>query len=157
MGTVAIGGGTVLATGAFDTVEADRSVDIETASDDTALLGLEILSETLSGADEAVIEFDLDTLNVSATTEFEDALAITNNGEREVTVSIRDGSDELLDADGAPMAFDHDDLASGETSIELGIEQTAKLDVSFDVTTSDPDEDIGIPETITIVAETDEE
>ncbi|ELZ00930.1 hypothetical protein C482_08718 [Natrialba chahannaoensis JCM 10990] len=164
LGTIVAGGGAALGTGAFDTVEADRSVNIETAGDDGALLGLEILSETLTGGENAdVIEFDLDTLNVNAITTFEAAFEITNNGTNPVTVSIEDDEGEnLLGTNGDPMTFDHDSLGSDDTEIELGTEgddndQTIALDVIFDIETTDAEAEIGIPEEITIVAESVDE
>ncbi|OIB58947.1 hypothetical protein [Natrialba sp. SSL1] len=161
LGTIVAGGGAALGTGAFDTVEADRSVDIETTGDGGALLGLEILSDTLAGdgeADEDVIEFDLDNLNADATTTFEDALEITNNGTEPVTVTIEDESEENLigDVDKA-MSFTRD---SSDSAIDLGTEDDedehqATLAVEFDLTGDTGEDDI--PDSITIVATTAED
>lgn len=42
LGTLAVGGGALAATGAFTTVEADRTVDVQAVGDASALLGLDI-------------------------------------------------------------------------------------------------------------------
>ncbi|ADD07287.1 uncharacterized protein Nmag_3745 (plasmid) [Natrialba magadii ATCC 43099] len=155
LGTIVAGGGAALGTGAFDTVEADRSVDIETAGDEGALLGLEILSDRLAGDDnEDVIEFDLDDLNQNATTTFEDALEITNNGTETVDITIEDeGGEDLIGADGEPMWF-NPESSSDEIEIGADDENQVTLDVEFDTT---GDEEPAFPEQITISAETDDE
>ena len=103
LGAVAAGGGAALGTGAFSSVEADRTVNISTAGDSSALLSLTLdtasyngLSDT-SGSDsgpnnENTIQIDLESINDNAVTTFDDALIIENNGNNSVDLSINDDS-----------------------------------------------------------------
>lgn len=77
-----VGGGAVLGTGAFSTVEAERTVTIETAGDADAFLRLtdargdsEYIEE-----DNGIIQINLHNLNRNATTTFRELVEITNQG-----------------------------------------------------------------------------
>jgi hypothetical protein len=96
LGTVAAGGGAVLGTGAFSTVEAQRTVTLESTGDDSANLGL----TPGSGAGEIVddgsnqITFDEKDLNENALTTYTDALQIANNDAGEtIGVWVTDQND----------------------------------------------------------------
>ncbi len=92
LGAVMAGGGALFATGAFTTVEAERTVSVETAGDANALLALtaaddnEYVEET-----DGTIEINLDGndegaegLNQNAITTFEELVQVTNQGTQEV-------------------------------------------------------------------------
>ncbi|TKX84016.1 hypothetical protein EXE43_21185 [Halorubrum sp. SS5] len=95
------GGGALLGTGAFTTVTAERTVNVETAGDASAFLGLTPADRDGSGGNEYVdspgdgtIEITLvnndDTdgnasgLNQNAKTVFRNLVTITNNGTQDV-------------------------------------------------------------------------
>jgi len=83
--------GLVTATGAFGSVTAQRTADVNVAGDDAALLGLEAgsgpaASSFVTGTDEITIDFS--NVNTNSTTEIPNALNITNRGDVEVAVSI---------------------------------------------------------------------
>lgn len=148
-GTVVVGGGAALGTGAFSSVEADRSVTLNTAGDSDALLSLAITNDTLSGEDGAdVISVAVDDLNLDAVTTFTDALTIGSTAAESVTVDIFEaaageptdgldslvlerGSDNPADADpGIYFVVDSEDLSGGE--IEIG-GSAGGADVTVDV------------------------
>ena len=105
MGGLVAGGGVLVGTGAFDTVEAERTVNVETAGDASAFLGL---TQAEGASDEYVDEPDGDTiaidisgdgtdgagLNQSARTRFDNLVTITNQGTQTVG-SIQLGFTEI--------------------------------------------------------------
>jgi len=82
--------GLVTATGAFGSVTAQRVADVSVSGDDAALLGLQagsgFGSSYVTGTDE--ISIDLTNVNTNSTSEFPNAINITNRGNEEVAVSI---------------------------------------------------------------------
>ena len=100
LGGLVAGGGAILGTGAFDTVEAQRTVSVETAGDAEALLGLTpadrggedaddnayveqedgTISINLDGNDDQ----DADGLNQNARTTFRNLVQVTNQGTQTV-------------------------------------------------------------------------
>jgi len=96
LGTVAAGGGAVLGTGAFSTVEAQRTVDIQTSGDSEAVVQFS-LSGQIAGSDNDTIKFDTKDINADAITKFDGALTITIPGSTRGTtyeVEITDGSED---------------------------------------------------------------
>jgi hypothetical protein len=110
MGTLVAGGGAALGTGAFSSVEAERTVSVETASDANAFLAL----TPASGAGDYVttsdgmIEIDIGTdgagtegVNQNGLTTFDELIDITNQGTNNVnsitfTIQGDNGEDALL-------------------------------------------------------------
>jgi hypothetical protein len=85
------GGGAVVGTGAFSTVEADRTATVETAGDASSLLGIEPgqNSGQYVTTDGAVgIDITDPGVNPNATTAIDQLLEITNNGTNEVAVGF---------------------------------------------------------------------
>jgi|APHM01.1.fsa_nt_gi hypothetical protein len=94
---VAVGG--VAATGAFTTVEAERTADVSVDGDANALLAIQPNDEGTndfiqqSDTDNSQLEIDLsggtaDSLNTNAATNEENIITITNNGENAVSFFI---------------------------------------------------------------------
>lgn len=81
LGGLLAGGGALLGTGAFTTVEAERSVALRTANDANAFLGFEVLDDEYVDLDDGVIEFDL---LARARTRFERLVDVRNNGTQTV-------------------------------------------------------------------------
>jgi len=161
LGTAVAAGGAAIGTGAFDQVEATRDVEINTAGDDSALIGID-LSGDLDGEDGDLIRFDLDAdINVGAVTRFDEALSITNNRESgDVEIRIEDDDGENMIAESADdeggFQFEAQDesVTDGKITIESGDENQANFDVVFgfdDKTEADAEEDI--TDEITIIAE----
>ena len=92
MGGLAVGGGALVGTGAFDTVEAERTVSVETAGDADAFLALEDASggEYVDEQD-GTIAINLDGnpegaqgLNQNARTVLRNLVTVTNQGTQTV-------------------------------------------------------------------------
>ena len=101
LGGLVAGGGALIGTGAFDTVEAERTVNVETAGDGAALLGIaanpdyddEIITDADAGG---TLEIDIggattadggEGINQNARTVISDLVDLTNQGTQDV-VSI---------------------------------------------------------------------
>ncbi|MFA9502060.1 hypothetical protein ACERIM_04685 [Natrinema sp. H-ect1] len=91
LGTIVAGGGAALGTGAFSSVSADRTVNVTTAGDSSALLAIQVDSSYAGSGDQAQINLNSpgnsDGLNSNATTTFNAVIALTNQGTDEVTIS----------------------------------------------------------------------
>jgi hypothetical protein len=96
-GSIAAGGAAMMGTGAFTSVTAERTVDVEVAGDDAAYLGLEPVSSSPNSAyvsvDGEEVSFDFsDTnsavdgngFNPDATSRINDLLLVTNQGTQTV-------------------------------------------------------------------------
>ena len=99
LGGLVTAAGAVLSTGAFDTVEAERSVTVETAGDAAALLGIEPADGASEFAEitDGTVEIDISTteegaagINQNAITVINPILEVTNNGSREVSLGFDD-------------------------------------------------------------------
>jgi len=116
LGTISATVGGAFGSGAFSSVEATRTVNIETSDDSNALLSFEannpsttdsgtpednnniISTETPDGSGASVIKLEQTDLNEKATTTFSDALKLSNDGEKNVGVSVNpDASDDPND------------------------------------------------------------
>jgi hypothetical protein len=97
LGSLVAGGGAILGTGAFTSVQAERTVNVETAGDASAFLGFSpasgsngayaeesdgLLQINLDGTDNS----NADGLNQDAITRIEDIVETANNGSQAVTV-----------------------------------------------------------------------
>lgn len=101
LGTVAAGGGAVFGSGAFSTVEADRTVSVATVGDASAILSLDpndsggssYTSASSIGSD-STLQLNFDSLgsssglNVNAETTFDPIFRLINNGQNAADVSI---------------------------------------------------------------------
>jgi hypothetical protein len=115
------------ATGAFTTVEAERTAEINATGDASALLGLEpqgsAISSTsggelllqLNGSGNANDNQDAEGVNQNATTDFGQVLKITNNGQDTVDVKIEVSSDGVASSS-ALFYVDEGNLSSSPDS-----------------------------------------
>ena len=121
LGGLAIGGGALFGSGAFDQVEAERDVTVETTDDADALLAIDV-DDDYEDISSGVTSIDLSDdnltsaqgLNPDAETTFEDMLTITNNGTQEVTVNISVEEDDGLD----DLTFEENGFTLGSTDSE---------------------------------------
>ena len=85
LGVVAAGGGAALGTGAFSSVEANRSVTVSTTSDSGALLSLAVgnsnyaSTETGDSAGEDVVSINITSVNDDAETRIDGVFTIENS------------------------------------------------------------------------------
>jgi len=168
LGTIAAGAGVISGTGAFDSVEADRSFEVSVSGDAGALLGLEATNDTIAGTQEGgagdndVIYFEISSsettryasINENATTEFFDAFSVTNNGSETVDLSIElpntvNGLSFIV----ADTRSDNNPLDLVGGSYELTSGESISVDLGID-TTSGGYDDSGAPYQITIRAQT---
>lgn len=97
MGSLAAAGAAGISTGAFTSVEADRTVDVEVAGDSSAYLGLEPVSNSPNSgfvevnSEEVSLDFSSSNSNVNgngfnpdATTRVNDLLHVRNQGTQNV-------------------------------------------------------------------------
>ena len=153
LGALTVGGGAVFGTGAFSSVEAERSVDISTAGDGEALLGLSIESDELDGGEDT-ISFDSEDLNEDAVTIFDDAFEVSNNRDDNdggaIEVDIYDGS--TADENSIVVA-DRDSTETGMNFVgdpsDIDPDNSVTLDIVFDLEGAD---DGDIPGEITFEA-----
>ncbi|NHN66101.1 hypothetical protein G9463_23125 [Haloarcula sp. JP-Z28] len=129
LGTLSATVGGAFGSGAFSSVEATRSVNIETSDDSRALLSFEanklgttnggtpedtngIISTTPEGSDTSVIEIKQTNLNKNATTTFKNALKVSNDSNKDVGLSVNPDETE----------YEEDASASGLVGSALDIE-----------------------------------
>jgi hypothetical protein len=114
VGSLAAGAAAVTGTGAFDQVEAERTVSVETAGDASAYLGLSPGDDKFAQADSAIssdsgtveLVFGSDNntgegatgLNARGDTTFNNVLDVANNGTEPVVVAIGFGGEDNVDA-----------------------------------------------------------
>jgi len=151
LGTIGAGVGGVFGSGAFSSVEATRSVKINTSGDSDALLSFEpnnpnnanknkiISTETESGT--SVIKIKQESLNEKATTTFKNALKITNDGNKNVGVSVNASETTYSNSTSGLVgdALDIQDTSRGNGSIVDGTSDggnAVNLDSSSSITLS---------------------
>lgn len=92
LGGLVAGSGTILGTGAFSSVEAERTVSVEVADDADALLGIEPADEASEYAEitDGTVEINIDGVNQNAITVINPILDVSNNGTNEVSIGFVD-------------------------------------------------------------------
>ena len=139
LGTVAAGAGVIGGTGAFTSVDANRTVSISTEGDGSANVRIRVdpqdkHGDGLSDSGSNTVQLNLENLNQNATTKFDDALGVAPStgsaGPYDVTADIVDGNGNGLD-----MASVSVDNGNGiTTGSEAGIDVEINL---RDYTTTD--------------------
>jgi len=171
LGGLLAGGGTLLGTGAFSTVTAERSVSLQAAGDANAFLGLEILDDAYVEQTDGTIGFDI---LAESTTTFADLVNVRNNGTQAVTslrfafdVTGADQSDDavetalkIVSGDASIDAVDEVNLltesdAGGAADDVLTPGEAVPFGIAVDLVDADLEEVTGDPEiTLTIIADT---
>lgn len=163
----AVAGAIVLAvgTGAFSTVAADRTVDVETAGDDSALLQLTVhagpnglyAQQTANGEIEILLDGGLgpsEGVNLNASTTIADVFNITNQGSQSVGVWIEKSGphSELVSFETAGGQLLDNSSASART---LAVGTTIEVTIVIDTTGQSLTAGDVILESITIHADAD--
>ncbi|GAB3036851.1 hypothetical protein GCM10025298_27900 [Natronobiforma cellulositropha] len=147
MGTIVLGGGAALGSGAFSSVTAERSVTVHVEEDDAgALIGLVPNGDSayVRTDSDGVFEIDLASLgdiNVDATVTITDAFTLENNAGESLDISF-----ELVESDGSAVTdfeltfvgssgeFDSITLGSNESEEDIDIlVETSTVADEFDV------------------------
>jgi hypothetical protein len=135
--------GLATATGAFTTVQADRTATVNVAGDQDALLAFSPVADSDSGDENYVsysdgqIQFDIDGINTNAETNLSLVFEITNNGEDEVNVWIQDSdlavSDQGGEGDITFYAGNDNTAIESDPGVTLGSGDSVKVGIKLDV------------------------
>ena len=115
LGAVAAGGGAVLGTGAFSTVEAQRTVSLSAADDNNATVELSVdeTSNAISDSGSNTINIDGENLNYDAMTTVDGVLTVTvsSDASGDYEVDLLDGiGGSSVSKDGADRTSGDDDM-----------------------------------------------
>jgi Flp pilus assembly protein TadG len=152
--------GLITATGAFTTVEAERTATVDVAGDSSALLQIEAANDidegAVSNADSGAARIDLNSaglddaagLNTEANTTLTPLVNITNNGQNSVEVTISASTDEgnvndVIAVDGSSNGFTPTSVGPGD-SVQFGLimdigalSNGDNFDITIDITAED--------------------
>ena len=160
-GALATGSAAAFGTGAFSTVEADRTAEVDIQGDADAYLGLDALAEPYADFDDGVLVLDFgaetandgEGINDLAITTFTEVFSIENQGTEDVGVWIQDGD---VGEDVSIEDQDGDSIVGDGNSVSLEPGESVTLDVEFDTTDSPDEEDLFPNDELTIEADEDE-
>lgn len=160
LGAVATGGGALFGSGAFSTVDANRTVSISQTGDASALLGLgpgdgatgivgSEFNNTDGTADDSIITLSASSLNADATTTWNRAIQVTNNGDSTVNFQV-------VSATGVGSSAELDFIQDGGSSVvgssvSIASGNSIYLDVTVDTTGTNDAADI--PSSVTFQAQ----
>lgn len=167
------GGGILIGTGAFTTVEAQRDVTIETAGDAAALLTLTAVDDGYVEESDGTLSISLSTddgtgINLNAITRFAELVEITNNGTQDVqTLELTlsgdgDTAEDVADAISIVVdeeAYDQPSnlLDEADKTLNTGDSLTFGLEIDLLNNDVDLDSDDSFDLTLTILAEAEED
>lgn len=171
LGGLLAGGGALISSGAFSTIEAERSVSLATAGDASAFLGLEILDEEHVDMTDGTIEFDI---IADGRTVFDDLVNVRNNGTQAVTSlrfeflvtgAVQDDDEvekalKIVSGGAAIDAVDEENLlvvsdAGGADDNQLTPGEAIPFGIEIDLTAVDIERIDGDPDiTLRIIADT---
>lgn len=154
LGVVTIAGGAMFGTGAFTTVEADRTVDLDSSGDSAALVQFQDNGSQLvdleGGDDNDLFRIQEQNLNKNATTTADYAFNVTNDGNDDVGLYV-DDSNAVAEFD-IRIAGTETSIVGADSAVDLDSGTTVELAVYVDLTgTNDVS---NVPGEITFVADT---
>ena len=159
VGGTAVGASALVGSGAFSRVESDRKVDIAVAKDPNAYLGLDRCpgsdnSDNYTGLDDGHGYIDIgenefgDGINSNSNTYFDDLFQVTNQGKEDAYLDFDDVPDEVTFYTGAGAGGPDIDEVDG-----LKIKVGEPVCIGLKVNSSDLDSDDTIDETVTVIAD----
>lgn len=170
LGSLVAGSGALVGTGAFSSVEADRTVNLQTNGDSSAALSLGsgsgaseiITTETADNTSDSVLKIDKTDLNADAKTTFSAALEVDNNDNQKVGFWVsEDTSKTATVSDTGVLQFEN---SAGTNIVESGPStanetlaadgstgQTEQITIIIDATQGDP---ANLPSEVTLNADT---
>ena len=167
LGALASGSAAAVGTGAFSSVEADRSVSVETGGDNDAYLGLEAERDDIISDDgDGQLSLDLGSqttteggegFNEEAVTEIDGVFRITNQGTQEVGAGFYNGEGNFasernvvaeinpidgvtLEVQGAEEFDVNPDTGDSSDGAVLDPGDSALVDVTVDTLNEDPED-----------------
>lgn len=179
LGTISATVGGAFGSGAFSSVEATRTVKLNTSGDSSSLLSFKqnpdnntaekiITTESVGSSSNDVIKIEQIDLNERATTRFEDVLRVTNNGNKEVYLSVNDdgGSSSTtpdpnnLIGDVLDIRYNKNTIVDssndGDNAVSLSAGNSKDLTVVVDLRNGNKGEDISSINEIVFAARTSE-
>lgn len=96
LGGIVAGGGVLVGTSAFTTVQAERTVSVETAGDANAFLAIDTISDSQNSQDYAsftssdTLEVDITGVSLEAVTVIDRVFKLTNNGTQAVVIYLEE-------------------------------------------------------------------
>jgi len=178
LGTISATVGGAFGSGAFSSVEATRTVELNTSGDSSALLSLKqnpdnsesankiITTEDVGSSSNSVIKIEQTDLNEKATTRFEDVLRIKNTGNKDVYLSVNDdgGTSSTtpdpnnLIGNVLDIQYDEstivDDSSDGDNAVSLSADSHKNFSVVVDLRNDNEEEDISSINAIVFAART---
>ncbi|MES3161236.1 MAG: DUF1102 domain-containing protein [Halorubrum sp.] len=172
LASLAAGSAAAIGTGAFTSVEADRGITVDVASDAEAFLGLEPTDKP--NGDYAELDDELLVLNFdgsaedvggkgfnpNSTTVVDDVFTATNQGTQDVGVSVEFDIESDADVDidfVAQTATDPDGQVlndeSNDSPVLLGVGESFNVGLEVDVTSEDTFSGVIVDDEITILAD----
>jgi hypothetical protein len=140
MGGLVAGGGALIGTGAFTTVEAERSVSVETESDASAFLGLEPTTgpngQEFASMNGDTLEVNIEDVNLNAVTHIDEIFQVTNNGSQPVVLYFEEqpGTDNpdgnAIDVGARTDQITASSVGEGDQPTSNGIVDTDLVDLS---------------------------
>lgn len=132
LGTVVAGGGAALGTGAFSSVEAERTVDVKIADGDSnALLALAAQNSdyVTDEGDGDTLKIELPDINPDATTTIDNAFSITNHSGEDVNQNMKiwaeaDNEDAHQVGKGGIVQFNVGDTKNVEDGGDILVEES---------------------------------
>ena len=159
-GALATGSAAAVGTGAFSSVEAERTIDINTTDDSGALLTIEQNSEYegdagdyVSETGDGLFEIDIDSVNKEAVTTFENLFVVTNTGGQDLNIFVKNdfGSDDdpirgSGDGNDGPVdiLYNGDSIVGGNISqsdAEKSLDSGESVELTVEVDTRGLDDD----------------
>ncbi|MFC6874315.1 hypothetical protein [Halobellus marinus] len=144
--------GLVTASGAFTTVQAERTAEVNTAGDANALLAIQPADsnngEEYASVNNGEVEIQLTNVNTNATTEVDKVINITNQGSQGVDVKIlREGGNATAVTfyNGSATTGDNitvDSAGDNPDNLELGSGDSANVSMTIDTTNVDPNAEL---------------
>ena len=141
MATLVVGAGMIGGTGAFSSVSADRSVNVQTAADSDANVQFVINADdhaSLSDDGGDTIAFDFDKVNLNANTTYDNVLKVTINSGQSGNYDI----EVTEEPEGVDVSFDGTDTVSTTAGT------TEQADITIDTSGDTSAESDEIDETI---------
>jgi uncharacterized protein with FMN-binding domain len=129
--------GLVAASGAFTSVEAERTVSVTTSGDASAALQLEVEDSVYASTDNNELEIDVSDANQDATTELDSVFRITNDGSQEVGVYISSTSGDV-DYYWGDEPTNSSEGDTRDVTLGSGDSITVGIQLNFDGVTSSP-------------------
>lgn len=170
VGSASVGGSALVGSGAFTSVEATRTVQVDVVEDSDALLGLDSCPDspnaTYAGIDSngrLVVEIGEtddggEGVNLDAVTTFDDVFQVCNNGTQDVCLWVNRSDDWPASEDGTPRVDFYtpagDSILDSENAHELGVGECTCVGIRTDTDDLDSTDDLleSVDGKVTLVA-----